>query len=236
MSTAQKRDRPSAPERCNDLSTNLEQWGNPAICSIRDRGIGHSHLPAASIIGGLSSVAAAAPAPLTIAFITSETGPAATQDLGVVAVLKAALEAQNAKSGVKGHKLVPLVIDDQTRPATLSTGVQEAISKGSIGIAAESSLLCLVDQTRTERRRSGRKEPRVWGLLPGDHFGGAFVVGTSMGHVSSHVIHLFDWVAIERRQGDLCLSMADDWVSGARTTHTRNGEGRSATDDDSDAV
>ena len=151
-------------------------------------------------------------------------------------MFKAALEAQNAKSGVKGHKLVPLVIDDQTRPATLSTGVQEAISKGSIGIVAESSLLCLVDQTRTERRRSGRKEPRVWGLLPGDHFGGAFVVGTSMGHVSSHVIHLFDWVAIERRQGDLCLSMADDWVSGARTTHTRNGEGRSATDDDSDAV
>ncbi len=97
----------------------------------------------AFLVGGLSSIAAAAPAPLTIAFVTSETGLAATQDVGVVAVFKAALEAQNAKGGVNGHKLVPLVIDDQTSPATLSTGVQEAISKGSIGIVAESSLFGL---------------------------------------------------------------------------------------------
>ena len=42
---------------------------------------------------------------------------------------------------------------------------------------------------RTERLRSRGKGPRVRGLPPRDHFGGAFVVGTSTGHVCSHTRH-----------------------------------------------
>ena len=96
-------------------------------------------LPAVCV-GGLASPASAAPAPLTVAFISSQTGAAATQDVNIVPVFKAALAAQNAKGGVNGHQLVPLVIDDQTSPATAVTGVQEAISRGAIGIVSNSAL------------------------------------------------------------------------------------------------
>jgi branched-chain amino acid transport system substrate-binding protein len=86
------------------------------------------------------ATASASPAPLTIAFISSQTGAAATQDEGIVPVFEAALDAQNAKGGVNGHKLVPLVIDDQTNPASAVTGVQEAISRGVIGIVSNSPI------------------------------------------------------------------------------------------------
>ena len=94
--------------------------------------------------GGLAAGASATPAPLTIAFIDSQSGAAASQDTGTVAVFEAALKAQNAKGGVNGHQLVPLVIDDQTSPATAATGVQEAISRGAIGIVSDSALMSLV--------------------------------------------------------------------------------------------
>jgi ABC-type branched-subunit amino acid transport system substrate-binding protein len=60
--------------------------------------------------------------------------------VGVVPVFEAALKAQNAAGGVNGHQLVPLVIDDQTSPSAAVTGVQEAISRGVIGIEANSAL------------------------------------------------------------------------------------------------
>ena len=42
--------------------------------------------------------------------------------------------------GVNGHKLVPLVINDQTNPTSVVTGVQDALSKGAFGIVADSAL------------------------------------------------------------------------------------------------
>ena len=39
---------------------------------------------------------------------------------------------------MNGHKLVPLVIDDQTSPSEITTAVQDAISKGVIGIVSNS--------------------------------------------------------------------------------------------------
>ncbi len=47
---------------------------------------------------------------------------------------------QNAEGGVNGHKLVPLVIDDQTNPSLIATAVQSAISKGAFGIVSQSPL------------------------------------------------------------------------------------------------
>jgi branched-chain amino acid transport system substrate-binding protein len=44
---------------------------------------------------------------------------------------------------VNGHKLVPLVIDDQTNPSEITTAVQDAISKGAFGIVSESVLMFL---------------------------------------------------------------------------------------------
>jgi hypothetical protein len=42
--------------------------------------------------------------------------------------------------GVNGHKLVPLVVDDQTSPSFVTTAVQDALSKGAFGIISQSPL------------------------------------------------------------------------------------------------
>jgi branched-chain amino acid transport system substrate-binding protein len=47
---------------------------------------------------------------------------------------------QNAEGGVNGHKIIPLVIDDQTSPTEVVTAVQDAISKGAFGIVSTSPL------------------------------------------------------------------------------------------------
>ncbi len=95
------------------------------------------------LVWGVATPAAAAPAPITIALITSETGAAAPQDVGTAQAFEARLDMQNAKGGVNGHKLVPLVLDDQTSPTLISTEVQEAISRGAIGIVSESPVFFL---------------------------------------------------------------------------------------------
>jgi branched-chain amino acid transport system substrate-binding protein len=84
--------------------------------------------------------ASAAPAPITLAVVTSQSGPAAPEDQGVPAAFEARLALQNAQGGVNGHKLVPLVVDDQTSPTAVVTGVQDALSKGAFGIVSESAL------------------------------------------------------------------------------------------------
>jgi branched-chain amino acid transport system substrate-binding protein len=79
-------------------------------------------------------------APITIAFITSRTGLAAPLFEEAPQGFLARVALQNAEGGVNGHKLVPLVIDDQTSPTDDATGVQLAISRGAVGIVAISSL------------------------------------------------------------------------------------------------
>jgi branched-chain amino acid transport system substrate-binding protein len=104
-------------------------------------------LAALAAVPGLMTIAAvpaaASPTPYTVALITSITGPAAPQDVGTVGAFEARLDLQNAQGGIHGHKLVPLILDDQTNPAQISTEVQEAIAKGAIGIVSESPLLFL---------------------------------------------------------------------------------------------
>lgn len=90
--------------------------------------------------------AAASPppaAPLTIAYITSLTGPGASETGGSQAGFLARIDLQNAMGGVHGHKLVPLVIDDQTSPSTIVTAVQEAVSRNAIGIVSGSPIFFL---------------------------------------------------------------------------------------------
>jgi branched-chain amino acid transport system substrate-binding protein len=84
--------------------------------------------------------AEAAPAPITIAYISSLSGPGASQDGSSPAGFNARIALQNAQGGVNGHKLVPLVIDDQTSPSIIATAVQDAISKGAFGIVSQSPL------------------------------------------------------------------------------------------------
>jgi branched-chain amino acid transport system substrate-binding protein len=86
--------------------------------------------------------ASASPAPITIAYITDLTGPGASQNSTSPAGFEARLALQNAQGGVNGHKLVPLVIDDQTSPSQIATAVQEADSK-AFGIVSQSPLFFL---------------------------------------------------------------------------------------------
>jgi branched-chain amino acid transport system substrate-binding protein len=86
--------------------------------------------------------ASASPAPITIAYITDLTGPGAAENSTSPAGFEARLDLQNAQGGVNGHKLVPLVIDDQTSPSQVATAVQEADSK-AFGIVSQSPLFFL---------------------------------------------------------------------------------------------
>ena len=95
---------------------------------------------------GLSAGAAsgsASKSPVTIALITSETGLAGPEYGDANLGFLARIAQQNAAGGVNGHKIVPLVIDDQSSPTTVVTGVQDAISRGAIGIVSDSPVYFL---------------------------------------------------------------------------------------------
>ncbi len=98
-------------------------------------------LPVA-VLATTPTPAAASPAPITIAYITSVTGPGGSEDGTSPGAFKARIALQNAEGGVNGHKLVPLVIDDQTSPSQIATAVQEADSK-AFGIVSQSPLFFL---------------------------------------------------------------------------------------------
>jgi branched-chain amino acid transport system substrate-binding protein len=90
-----------------------------------------------------SAPAGAAPAPITIAYITDLTGEGGSQNGTSAPGFQARIAQQNAQGGVNGHKLVGIVIDDQTNPSEIATAVQSAISKGAIGIVSQSPLMFL---------------------------------------------------------------------------------------------
>jgi branched-chain amino acid transport system substrate-binding protein len=89
-----------------------------------------------------ASPSSAAGAPITLALITPLTGPSAPETSNDPAGFLARIDLQNAQGGVNGHKLVPLVIDDQTSPSTIATAVQDADSK-AFGIVSASPLFFL---------------------------------------------------------------------------------------------
>src|SRR5208337_2740527 len=95
------------------------------------------------LIGTTAVTAGASPAPITIAYITDLTGEGGSENGTSPAGFEARLALQNAEGGVNGHKLVPLIIDDQTSPTEIATAVQSAISKGAFGIVSQSPLMFL---------------------------------------------------------------------------------------------
>jgi len=97
-------------------------------------------LPVAAIGLTEPAPASASPAPYKIAYITDLTGPGAAENSSSPAGFDARIAQQNAAGGVNGHKIVPIVIDDQTSPSIITTAVQSAISKGVIGIVSQSPL------------------------------------------------------------------------------------------------
>jgi branched-chain amino acid transport system substrate-binding protein len=102
-------------------------------------------LLAAATLGGLSPQASAAPSPtpITLALVTSLTGPSAPETANSPAGFLARIDLQNAEGGVDGHRLVPLVLDDQTSTTQVATAVQNALSKGAFGIVSATPLFFL---------------------------------------------------------------------------------------------
>ena len=107
-------------------------------------------LLAASVISlGAATLVAGAPpasssgAPLNITYISSLTGPAASEFGNSQQGCMARVDLQNAEGGVNGRKINLSVVDDETNPTLTSTAVQGAISNGAIGIVANSPLFFL---------------------------------------------------------------------------------------------
>jgi len=92
--------------------------------------------------GTSASPAGASPKPITIAYVTDVTGEGASENGTSPAGFYARIDMQNAQGGVHGHKIVGIVIDDQTNPSLIATAVQSGISK-AFGIVSQSPLMFL---------------------------------------------------------------------------------------------
>ena len=100
----------------------------------------------APILGGIglsAPSASAAPAPITLALVTSLTGPSSPETSSDPAGFLARVALQNAEGGVNGHKIIPLVLDDQTSLTAVASVVQSAIAKGALGIVSASPIFFL---------------------------------------------------------------------------------------------
>src|SRR5215472_14350325 len=94
------------------------------------------------LLGG-SAGAASSGAPLTIVMITSLTGPGASEFANTAPGFNARIALANAQGGINGHKIKGIILDDQTSPNSITTAVQDALSKNPIGIVSISPLFFL---------------------------------------------------------------------------------------------
>ena len=123
------------------------------------------------LLGALSETAGASTpgAPITIAMISSLTGPGAAEFSQAPAGFKARIALQNAEGGVNGHKLVGLVLDDQTSPTAIASAVQDALAKGAFGIVSTSPLFFLAAKTPQQQGipvTGGFFDGPEWGTQP----------------------------------------------------------------------
>ncbi len=106
-------------------------------------------------------------APITIALVTSLTGPGADQFVPGPDAFYARIAAQNAIGGVNGHMIKGIVVDDQTTQPTVA--IQDALSKGAFGIVAESPLFFLgakIPQQQGVPVTGGSVDGPEWGQQP----------------------------------------------------------------------
>jgi branched-chain amino acid transport system substrate-binding protein len=121
------------------------------------------------VIGAVAASSATSKAPITLAFITSRTGEAASQFSDAPIGFKARVALQNAQGGINGHKIIPLILDDQTSPTEIVTAVQDAISKGAFGIVSASPLFFLAAKYPQEQGipvTGGSFDGPEWGTQP----------------------------------------------------------------------
>jgi branched-chain amino acid transport system substrate-binding protein len=75
--------------------------------------------------------------------ITSLSGPGSSEFANTPPGFNARIALANAQGGVNGHKIKGIILDDQTSPNAIATAVQNAMSKGPIGIISISPLFFL---------------------------------------------------------------------------------------------
>ena len=127
--------------------------------------------PVVGVTGAIGGAAGAATSgsPITIAMISSLTGQGASEFSQAAAGFNARVALQNAQGGVNGHKLTGIVIDDQTSPSGVSTAVQDALSKGALGIVSTSPLFFLADKVPNQQGvpvTGGFFDGPEWGTQP----------------------------------------------------------------------
>jgi len=88
-----------------------------------------------------SAAGATSEAPIKIAMLTSLTGVASSQFQTSAQGFLARIDLQNAEGGVNGHKLVPIVLNDQGGLSTAMTAVQDAVSQGAFGVVNDSPFM-----------------------------------------------------------------------------------------------
>ncbi len=126
-------------------------------------------LAGAAVAAIPSGSAAASPSPYKIALITSLTGPGSSEFSQAAAGFDARIALQNAKGGIDGHKLEGIVLDDQTSPSELVTAVQNALSRGVIGVVSASPLFFLAAKYPNEQGvpvTGGFFDGPEWGTHP----------------------------------------------------------------------
>ena len=120
-------------------------------------------------LAGSTPAGASSEAPITIALITSLTGEGSAEFSNAPVGFNARIAMQNAEGGVNGHKIVGIVLDDQTSPTEVATAVQSALSKGALGIVSDSPLFFLADKYPNEQGvpvTGGFFDGPEWGTQP----------------------------------------------------------------------
>jgi branched-chain amino acid transport system substrate-binding protein len=120
-------------------------------------------------LAGSAPAGASSEAPITIALITSLTGEGSSEFSNAPVGFNARIAMQNAEGGVNGHKIVGVVLDDQTSPTEVATAVQSALSKGALGIVSDSPLFFLADKTPNQQGvpvTGGFFDGPEWGTQP----------------------------------------------------------------------
>ena len=102
--------------------------------------------PAPSAASGNSSCPAApgvTPTSVSVGWIGSKTGPAATTFIGASEGAQLRFDQENAKGGVNGRKIKLTVYDDATNPSTQVSVAQKAIGDNMFGLTTTTSTVSM---------------------------------------------------------------------------------------------
>jgi len=83
------------------------------------------------------------PTGITIGWVGSKTGPAATTFIGASEAAQLRIDQENAKGGVNGRKLKLNIYDDQTNPSSQISAVQKGLGENVFGFTSTTSTVSM---------------------------------------------------------------------------------------------